>query len=180
MFYLHNYLFLFHLHSQHQPFIPREESKAKLLFLHIFEIVTIHGLPATHSTIDFQQGHITNPWMWLPVYIHNASTNYLQAHIRKLRCSQWQLLEDPKQLRSFQLIFCYSNHFIIADIAAVFASVPGLECKCDFRSARVLFSIAVFLFFFKWRLLYMAILCRKLGIRFNLSNSVEQTPFVQF
>ena len=33
--------------------------------------------------------------------------------------------------------------FIIADVTAAFAAVLRLECNCIFRSARVLFTIAV-------------------------------------
>ena len=55
------YRFVFHLHSQHQLVTPHEESKVNFIVLQNVEISTIHGLPATHSTSDFQWAHITNP-----------------------------------------------------------------------------------------------------------------------
>ena len=55
------YLFVFHLHSQHQLVTPHEESKVNFIVLQNVEIPTIHILPATQSISDLQWAHITNP-----------------------------------------------------------------------------------------------------------------------
>ena len=125
--YFHYYLLFCHLHSQHQP-ASREESKANFRFLQNFEIATIYGLPATHSTTDFQPGTYRKP---LNVNTGLSSKSFDRLLTGKYKNSYAFLNGSSDAINNIcevfsKMTFRFFRLFLLLLIfSAVFASVPG-------------------------------------------------------
>ena len=88
----------------------------------------------------FQQAHVKNPWMWLPVYLHIR----LFTHIKNLSYSA-NCCAIICIVYSLMMFHIFKLGCTVANITEAFISILGLRFNCDFRSTRVLFFIDLLL-----------------------------------
>ena len=79
-FHYHLY-FVIYTHNTN-PLLLMKKIRQTSDFCNILKLLQVTDCQQLIPQLISIQAHITNPWMWTPVYLHNAFTDYLHAHIK--------------------------------------------------------------------------------------------------